>query len=319
AALVLPDADDQSWAKIALDTRAWASMPGLVAGLPISARVVVCNALRLAVADAELDPAQAVEIVAALLAHEPDEAIIAATASWAGDVLVDTYLAPGTPRQRAENLLVGALSDLLDGTAPSSGRQLAAARAMITVAADVAMLRRWLSGDVPTGIELDTDLRWSLLRRLAGLGELSTVEINAELERDNSTAGAVHAARCRAARPDPQGKQDAWQALMTDPDRSNYELYALAEGFWHPAQTELTAPYAERYFAEIARTATLRSGMVVSRVAMLAYPWTAVTPATVSATEALLALPNLDEHIHRSVIDAGDDLRRAVRSRARFA
>jgi aminopeptidase N len=106
---------------------------------------------------------------------------------------------------------------------------------------------------------------------------------------------------------------------MFDAQRSNYELYALARGFWHPEQTTLTAPYAERYFDEIAGTARVRRGWVVGRLAGLAYPRTAVSRRTLERSNALLARDDLDSGIRRAVVDAADDLRRALASRERFA
>jgi aminopeptidase N len=129
----------------------------------------------------------------------------------------------------------------------------------------------------------------------------------------------VNAAKCRASLPEPLAKVRAWETLMTDAECSNYELYALAEGFWQPRQNVLTAPFVTRYFDEIAGTAALRSGWVVSRLAQIAYPWTAVHPATVEHTDALLARADLDEGIRRSVLDAGDDLRRALAAREKYA
>jgi aminopeptidase N len=106
--------------------------------------------------------------------------------------------------------------------------------------------------------------------------------------------------------------------MMTDEHLSNYELYALAEGFWRPEQTELTAPYVERYFDEIAGTAALRQGWVVAQLAGLAYPRTAVAPDTLDRSNALLGRDDLDAGVRRSVVDATDDVRRALASRDRF-
>jgi aminopeptidase N len=319
AALVLPDADDQSWAKIALTEADWQVMPALVAKLPAPARVVVSNALRLAVADSDLDPVVAADTVAALLGAEREQAIIAAMSGWSIDGLVGAYLAPGPQRDSARSRLAEALAMSLADSAPASGRQLAAARGFIAAAADPGELRRWLAGRVPRGLELDADLRWAVVRRLTALGMVSRAELETEAARDRSAPGAVHAARCRALIPDDQAKHDAWRLLTADPDRSNFELYATAEGFWHPQQLSITAPYVPRYFAEIAGTAALRSGLAVGRVARQAYPWPAVAPATVEATDRLLTADGLDPQIRRAVTDAGDDLRRALASRRKFA
>jgi aminopeptidase N len=73
-----------------------------------------------------------------------------------------------------------------------------------------------------------------------------------------------------------------------------------------------------RYFERIAGTAGVRTGWVVARLALLAYPRTAVDHATLDLSEALLGHDGLDGGIRRSVVDASDDLRRALASSERF-
>jgi aminopeptidase N len=104
---------------------------------------------------------------------------------------------------------------------------------------------------------------------------------------------------------------------MSDPEVSNSSLYATARGFWQPDQPACD-PYVSRFFEEIAGTARLRSGWVLSRLAELCYPRTAVRRTTVEATEQLLRRDDLHAGIRRGVVDAGDDLRRAVVARERF-
>jgi aminopeptidase N len=206
-----------------------------------------------------------------------------------------------------------------DTAEPGSSRQLAAARIVISATADERRLRSWLGGEhLPSGLVVDTDLRWSIVLRLARLGAIDAAAIEAEAAQDHSSQGAVHAARCHAALPDRRAKRAAWNALMHDADRPNYELYALAEGFWDPDQRALTDTYVGRYFEQIPATAQLRTGWVVEHLALLTYPWTAVDESTHDATERLLADTTLDSRLRRSVVDAGDDLRRAVEVRRRF-
>jgi len=320
AALVLPDAGDDTWAKIALDTQTWQAMPHLLGGIadPLS-RTVIWNALRLAVADAEVDPALALEVALAAIAEEPNDAVIAAVTLWTVGSLIGAYH-PAEARERANERLAAACLRSAIGAAPGSGPQLAAVRAQASCSSDVAQLRTWLCGDaLPEGLVVDTDLRWTLLHRLSVLGALAPDEIDAEAGRDHTTQGAVNAAKCRASLPEPLAKARTWETLMTDATCSNYELYAMAEGFWQPSQNDLTAPFVARYFDEIADTATLRSGWVVARLAQITYPWTAVHPSTAAHTEALLARADLDEGIRRSVLDAGDDLRRALAAQQKYA
>jgi aminopeptidase N len=320
ATLVLPDANDDTWAKTAFDAETWQRMPALLPAIedPM-ARVTVWNALRLAVADAELSPDLALRIIEAGLPDEV-EVVLGSTLAWAVDQLAACYLPDGAPRAAATHRLAAVAERALQGAEPGSSRQLTAARAHVRTASDVAVLRSWLDGrDVPPGLVLDDELRWLVVGRLAGLGGADASALDAELGRDRSAQGRVHAARCRAALPTAEAKAAAWQAITGDAQLSNYELYALAEGFWQPGQSEVTAPYVDRYFAEIAHTAGLRSGWVVARVAGLAYPRTAVSPGTLEQSDALLARSDLDSGIRRSVVDAADDLRRALASRQKFA
>jgi aminopeptidase N len=319
AEFVVPDALDETWAKVVLPESTWRAMPTLLPGIADArTRVAAWNALQLAVADADVDPNLAARIVITALPAEHDDAVIGAVGRWAVRRLAACYL-DDVGRRAALAGLAEAMAGVADGAAPGSSRQLAAARTAIAATTDVELLRAWLAAaNLPDGLDVDAELRWAILQRLAVLGELTAAAIEAEAARDRSSQGAVHAARCRAGRPDAAAKRAAWDAIVQDAELPNYELYALAEGFWQPSQAELTGSYVDRYFAEIAGTAKLRSGWVVERVATLAYPWIAVEQATSAATEALLADDALDSRIRRAVVDAGDDLRRAVAARTRF-
>jgi aminopeptidase N len=319
-AVVLPDARDETWAKVVLPHESWLAMPDLLGRIADArARVAVWNALQLAVADAEVDPALALDTVVGALPHENDDAVLAAVGRWVVRRLVGCCVPDGA-RHAASERLAESLLRVVDGSGPGTARRLAAARIVIAASSDRDMLHGWLDGSAaPTGLAIDTELRWAVLHRLAALGAVDDAEIGAEAARDHSSAGAVHAARCRAARPDAAAKDAAWAAIMRDAALPNYELYALAEGFWEPDQRALTDPYVPRYFAEIAATAQLRAGWVVDRLALLAYPWTAVDEATLTATDELLSRSDVPSGIRRSVIDAGDDLRRTVAIRRRYA
>jgi aminopeptidase N len=319
APLVLPDVADVSWAKIALSPAAVGELPDVLARIADpTARVVIWNALRLAVADAEVDPRAAIEIVRAALPAEASEAVISTVLGWATGSLAARYV---TDQARPTVLATVAATAgaIADTSAPGSGRQLAAVRGQIAADSDAARLLAWLADrTVPRGLVIDDELRWTLLERCSALGALSSAEIDAEAARDRTAQGEVHAATCRALRPQPEAKQAAWHTLMTDAGRSNYELCAIAQGFWHPEQTAITAPYVPRYFAEIAGTAELHSGMLVSELASRAYPTTAVAPSTVEAANRLLQRPDLPVAIRRPVVDATDDLRRALGARQRY-
>jgi aminopeptidase N len=317
--LVIADALDETWAKVAFDDATWQALPAAVGGLDPLPRVVVCNAMRLAVADAELAPRAALEVALAVLAVDPSDAVVGVLARWLSEVLIGCYL-PADECDAAGERLAALMLEVASAAAPGSGRQLAAVRGYVRSSTDADRLRGWLKAvAVPDGVVIDAELRWELLRRLATLGALDLAQLDAEAAADRSTQGAVHAAACRALRPDAEAKRTAWRTIMTDAECPNYELYAIANAFWQPSQRELTAPYVERYFAEIADLASIRSGWVLAQVSEYAFPHTATDPRTVELTDTLLARADLDPGVRRSVLDAGDDLRRAVTSRQKFS
>ncbi|HEV2886722.1 MAG TPA: M1 family aminopeptidase, partial [Jatrophihabitans sp.] len=318
--LVVADSDDDSWAKIRFGSAGWQPVAELLPRIGAApTRVVLYSAIRDAVRDAELDPEQALRMVLAAVAREPVELVTAELLKFATDELAGSYARPADrPGRRAR--IAELAHRLLVGAEPGSDAQLEAARAGIHASDDIARLRAWWAGEqLPAGLVIDAELRWALVLRLTALGALSAADIEAELARDESTAGVVHAARARAMRPDPAAKQATW-ALLTQPgQRPAYELYASAEGFFEPSQSELTAGFVPRYFAEMPATAAHRHGWALGSVAFRAFPATAASVQALRLAEAALADGRaLDPAIRRAFVDGTDTLRRAVRSLQRY-
>jgi aminopeptidase N len=186
-------------------------------------------------------------------------------------------------------------------------------RGLIGSTVDTARLEAWLAGEgVPEGLTVDADMRWLILYRLSVLGTAGEAEIDAEYDRDRSSTGEQWAARCRAARPDAGAKEAAWTAVVGDRSLSNRLAELTASAFWQPEQTELLTPYVERYFADMPEMMRVRSGMSAEKTALAAYPSVMVAPETRRRAAELLAREDLDPILRRVVIDADDDLRRAL-------
>ncbi|MEO6504229.1 MAG: aminopeptidase N [Jatrophihabitantaceae bacterium] len=318
--LVVADSADDSWAKIRFGSVGWQPVAELLPRIAAApTRVVLYNAIRDAVRDAELDPAQALDMVSAALAQEPVELVAAELLQFATDQLAGSYAQPADrPGRRAR---VAALAHhLLARAEAGSDAQLEAARAGIHASDDIAWLRAWWSGEqLPSGLVIDAELRWALVTRLAALGALSATDIDAELARDECAAGVLHAARAGAMRPDPAAKRTTW-ALLTEPSQlPAYVLYASAEGFFEPSQSELTAEYLPRFFTQMPATAAHRHGWALGRVVFNAFPVTAASPQVLELAEAALADGRaLDPAVRRAFVDRTDTLRRAVRSLQRY-
>ncbi|MFB6723030.1 aminopeptidase N [Kribbella sp. NPDC056345] len=314
--VVIPDTGDDTWAKIRLDadslTNLTAVLPKITDGVT---RAVVLNSVRDSTADGELDPNLAFDILLEMLAGEASDIGIGTMSDWARTHILGGYLPYEENRARLEKVLADRLPDLPAG----SSLQLAVVRAYARQSADVERLQGWLSGvAVPDGVTMDADLRWLVLLQLARLGAIGDAEIDAELTRDASSEGREHATRCRAALPTAAAKEKAWSLIMTNGDLSNYELDAACEGFWHPAQRELTAPYVDRYFAEIPGTEKLRSGWVVASSASRGFPRFEIEERVVARATDLVADESVAAGIRRSVGDRADDVKRALAVRAAY-
>jgi len=316
--LLVPDAGDETWAKIRPGPGGWAAVGPVLEGLTDPAcRVVLINAVRDAVRDAELDPAEALEILCGAGAAEGSDVVLTSVLTFAVDVLAGPYC-PLEEQAARTARVAEACEKQLVRAGPGSDRQLAAFRLVARTTVDADRLRRWRAGAaLPPGLRLDPELTWALVHRLTLLtGEAALIDETQAA--DPSAAATVHAARARAALPEAAAKERAWQLLATPSDLGAYQLYATAEGFFAPAQEALTDPYVPRYFAEIPATASFRTGWVLGRLAALAFPGRSATPRTLALAEATLARADLAGPIRRAVVEGTDRLGRAVAARTRF-
>jgi aminopeptidase N len=77
AVAVIPDAYDETWAKVRFDPTDWQQLASLVSRITEpGSRVVVWNSVRDQVRDAELDPQEALAMISGQLADEPEDVIV---------------------------------------------------------------------------------------------------------------------------------------------------------------------------------------------------------------------------------------------------
>ncbi|MCL6667173.1 aminopeptidase N [Streptomyces panaciradicis] len=317
ALLVINDGD-LTYAKIRFDAESFETVRANLCGLPDPlTRAVVWNALRDSVRDGELAPAAYLETARAHLPHETDLALVQGVLAFATAQVAGRYIAPeGRPAALAT--LSSLCRDLIrrteDGDNP--GLRLIAVRHFIDVAAQPDTIAAWLAdGTVPGGPELDPELRWRVLARLAVLGAVDEAEIATELDRDLSATGQEGAARCRAALPDEAGKAKAWEAMFGSDDLSNYLFIATAQGFWQPEQADLVGPYVARYYEDAVAVSARRGPAIADAAGRSAFPVHAVDAETLRLGEACLRDADLLPALRRKLVDQLDDLRRALRVR----
>ncbi|GIG60944.1 aminopeptidase [Longispora fulva] len=313
--VVLLNDGDLTYAKVRFDDRSLAALPEVLPKLSSLNRAMVWGALFQAVRDGGLSAVGYADVVAGAVAAESEVTTLTVLIRVARTHVVDVFC---TPDERPGVLaqLAGAYRSMLADAEPASGRALAVFRGLIDVSVDVPQLRGWLDGDgVPAGLTVDVERAWQIRLRLAVLGSLTGAELDVAAAADPSAHGQASADMCRSARPTPEAKAGAWEALMTDGGLSNYTVWSLAEGFWQPEQQELTAPYVERFFTELPVAGKLRSFQVLERLANLLYPRYAVAAETLRLTADLLAGDDLAPPVRRAVVDRSDDLRRALEAR----
>ncbi|WP_330350110.1 aminopeptidase N [Streptomyces sp. NBC_00582] len=316
--LLLLNDGDLTYAKIRFDPHSFEGVTAHLCGLPDPlTRAVVWNALRDAVRDGELAPTAYLDTARAHLPHETDLALVQGVLAFAGTHVAARHLAP-EDRPAALATLSALCRDLIrrteDGDHP--GLRLIAVRHFINVAAQPDTIAAWFAdGTVPGGPELDPDLRWRILARLAVLGATDETAIAAELERDPSATGREGAARCRAALPDEDAKARAWAAMFASDDLSNYLFTATAQGFWQPEQAGLVRPYVARYYEDAVAVAARRGPAIADAAGHWAFPVHAIDPEALALGETCLRDADPIPALRRKLTDQLDDLKRALRVR----
>ncbi len=250
--LVLVNDDDLTYAKVRLDPRSLQTLLDHMHELPTAlARAVCWGAAWDMCRDAELPAADYVRLVLHGAAVESD--LTAINAVLGGASKSSTAFSPLDRRAAVLQTWQDGVRGLLDAAEPGSDHQLAFVRAYAAAAEDAtaaADLESWLAGrDVPDGLVIDSELRWSLVRHLARLGRLDDAAIAAEEDRDKTVAGAEYAAAARAAQPTAEAKAAAWRAAVEENTVTATTQRAICQAFWQRGQDEVLAPYVDRYFA----------------------------------------------------------------------
>ncbi|MEU2613848.1 aminopeptidase N [Micromonospora sp. NPDC007271] len=322
ADVLLLNDDDLTYTKLRLDEQSMATVVQHIAGFESSlARALCWTAAWDMTRDAELSGRDYLALVLAGLPAETDINLVTATLRQATTTLV-YYVDPAwAPTGWAE--LARTARTALAAAEPGSGFQLAWARAYASAARsdeDLAALRGWLDGgEVPAGLIVDTELRWTVLQSLVANGAAGAAEVDAELARDRTASGEREAAYAHALVPTVENKAAVWAQLTGPEALPNWRNRALLQGFTHPAQVDLVAPYRERYFATVAQVWAQRDSEPAQEFVQLAYPAYLVDEDTVAATDAWLAQEGHPAPLRRLVAEGRDGVVRALKARTRDA
>jgi aminopeptidase N len=275
---------------------------------------------------ARLDPARAVDVIVAGIPSEELDTAVSALGTWTAEegegsrnTFQEKLIAVVRDERPARQRLFAAYLERAQSAGAGSDLQLAAAQAAVSTAVDPAPLRALLAGDLVSGLEVDSGLRWRVLKRLTSLGDTDLDELDKALSEENDAKTELAHAWCRARLPLPETKAWAWQRFTGEANASNYEIEATGMGMWQSGQDDLLAQYAERYFEDLPATTAVRTGWVVGTAARCFYPMSLNSPDVLARTDETLTDPGLDARLRRELVDAGDELRSRLECRRRYS
>ncbi|GAA1372513.1 aminopeptidase N [Catellatospora chokoriensis] len=322
ADVLLLNDDDLTYTKLRLDERSLATVVGNLSGFDSSLARALCWAAAWdMVRDAELPARDYVALVTNALPGERDINLVTSTLRQVQLVLTQYADPAWAPAGWAK--LADTAKAALAVAEPGSGFQLAWTRAFISAArgsTDLATLQGWLTGTgVPQGIAIAGELRWQLVQCLVANGGVDPAVIQAEHDADRTASGDIGAALAYALIPTPDNKAAVWTELTGPTALPNWRNRALIQGFQHPAQAELTAPYTSRFFADVAGVWAARDSEPAQEFVVLAYPVLDVSPQTVSAAQAWLAEEGHPAPLRRLMAEGNDRVVRALKARAKDA
>ncbi|WP_327702846.1 aminopeptidase N [Streptomyces decoyicus] len=230
---------------------------------------------------------------------------------------LDLYAAPEW-RETGLATWTAAALEQLRAAKPGSDHQLAWARAFAASARtdeQLDLLQGLLEGtEEISGLAVDTELRWTLVHRLAATGRADEKTIAAELDRDKTSAGERYAASARAARPTAEAKDGAWASVVESDQLPNSLQESVIGGFVQTDQRELLAPYTAKYFAAVKDIWNSRSHEMAQQIAVGLYPALQVSQETLDATDAWLASAEPSAALRRLMTESRAGIERALKA-----
>jgi aminopeptidase N len=312
---VFPNYDDHDFAKTELDPQSLAFIRERLERFDDSfVRTLFWHSLWDMVRDRQFTSLDYLALVREKLPHESNLELVQTTIRNAN--LAQRAYTPNDHRL-AEGRGLYALAQAELAKADDADLRIVWARSRVAAAQEPDTIEEMLhladNGTGIDGFDLDQEMRWSLAVKAASHGlPGAEARIAQELERDPSDRGRRSAETARVAAPDTAVKEAAWTAIHQDDQASFHDLRAQMQGlfWWH--QAELTAPYVERFFQEVAGIFAAKTPDFSSAYLAILFPHHLPNAETVARTEAVLAtLTDDDGMARRGLRESLDELQRA--------
>jgi aminopeptidase N len=318
--LVLVNDDDLTYCAMRLDEKSLATLVGRIGDITESLPRSLCwSAAWEMTREAEFKARDFVALVRGGLPAETEVGVVQRLLVQV-QAAMSSYAEPSWAIEDGWPQFTRTLMDLISTVKPGSDHQLALVNALTTSLLgkpELDALAGWLTGKgVPEGLTVDTDLRWRLLQALTAHGVVGEDEIAAEQERDATATGRRQAERARALLPTAAAKERAWERAMRDDELPNAISEAIISGFSHYAQTQLLAPYLDRYFNEIAEVWDRRTSERAQSCVLGLFPSWVVEQRCVDVADAWLETGEHPPALRRLVSEGRAGVVRALAARA---
>ena len=321
ADLVLINDGDLTYAKLRFDERSIATLKSHLGGLnePL-ARALIWASLWDSVRDGELSASDYIAIALNALGTESDISIVSATNANI-DTAIWQYSAPAN-RDALRAKVSDALNKFLQAAPAASDHQLAFARGFAesaTTPEQSKQIIEILNGSIK-GLTIDAELRWHLLICAVKRGLLGATDIDAELAKDNTAHGKQYGALAHAAIPTVQAKEKAFASVTTENLSNTIHAYTC-RGFNVALQSELVAPFVDRYFAILIELWNTKGYEIAETTATMLFPGFVVTEETLSKAQKWLDVTGKDapNALRRVITEGRDALARSLRAQKKDA
>ena len=298
-ALLLPNDEDLTYAKIALDEVSLQTAIEHIDAFDDSlARSLVLGSLWEMLRDGALAPSDFADVLLRVIPVEEHTVVlrtILRTTKQIPSMLLATlrWFLPEAARPAMVDKSVNVIRTALDAAVPGSDKQqqlVVAYAALARHTDDLTRLQGILDGSVVVpGLSVNQDLRWALLTQIAASGGASEDDIAAELDRDPSLAGREQALKARAAIPTAQAKTAAWALAIEQDTQTNAALEAIGAGFRRCDDPALLRPFVESYLDMLEPVFADRSYAIAERCVKYFYPLDIADAALRDRTRAWLA------------------------------
>ncbi len=317
-ALILVNDDDLTYAKIRLDDFSLNTATKEIASIESSlSRALIWGAVWDMVRDGEVGTGKYLDLVLAGLAAETDIGLVQQVLMQCRSA-IDVY-ADRKNRISYNTKFADGLQSLLAKSENGSDHQLALVRSFSAVATTDLQINRVaeiLDGkEKIQGLNIDTDLRWTLLRRLVVMGKRDLEAIEEELKRDDTAMGREHAAGAKAAIPTLEAKQIAWTLVTTNESLPNSEIHSALGGLSYIDHAEIMKNFIDKYFESVATLWNSRTHEIGQSLVTGLFPISNITQEVIEKSDKFLAQnKELAVGARRIIIEQRDALARALRA-----